>query len=144
MERERDEHRIELLGATHYQASAFDELERVMETGRIHAIQIPYNPLEREVEDRILPLAEQLGLGVIAMRPLRVPRPSALTDDELEAWGCSSWAETLIRWCLSDERIHVAIPATSSPDHARANARAGDRPALEDAVRDRIAELVTR
>jgi aryl-alcohol dehydrogenase-like predicted oxidoreductase len=66
----RDEGRIRAIGATHYSASAFGELKRVMQTGRITAIQIPYNPLERDVEKEILPLAADLNLGVIIMRPL--------------------------------------------------------------------------
>ena len=114
---ERAAGRIGFLGATHYAASAFDELEAVMRTGRIDAIQVPFNPLERVAERRILPLAAELDLGVIAMRPL----------------GGGSLARRLeptelLKWTLADERVHVAIPATSSPAHARTNARAGVPP----------------
>jgi aryl-alcohol dehydrogenase-like predicted oxidoreductase len=117
MEQERDAGRITFLGATHYAASAFDELEQVMRTGRIDAIQIPYNPLEREAERRILPLAAELDLGVIAMRPLG---GGSLT----RRFG----AAELLKWTLADERVHVAIPATSSAAHARANTAAGVPP----------------
>lgn len=113
LEAERDRGRIGLIGATHYAESAFDELEAVMETGRIDAIQVPYNPSERAAERRILPLAAELDLGVIAMRPLG--GGSLVGRYE---------AGELLRWTLSDERVHVAIPATSNPAHARANADA--------------------
>ena len=104
-----------------------------MQTGRIQAIQVPYNPRQREAEREILPLAADLGLGVVAMRPLGgagavIPEPGQAGWQE--ALGVESWAEALLRWALSDERIHVVIPATSSPAHATANARAGLEPAF--------------
>jgi len=114
LEEERTAGRIAAIGATHYAAGAFGELEEVMRTGRIDAIQVPYNRVEHEAARRILPLAAELDLGVIAMRPLG---GGSLTR-RFEA-------ADLLKWTLSDERIHVAIPATSSVEHARANAAAG-------------------
>ncbi|MGH3075952.1 MAG: aldo/keto reductase, partial [Gaiellales bacterium] len=61
LERLRDEGKVAVIGATHWQASRFDDLEAVMRSGRIGAIQVPYNPVERDVEKRVLPLAEELG-----------------------------------------------------------------------------------
>ena len=143
MEGEKEAGRIGVIGATHYNAAAFAELEKVMRSRRIDCIQIPYNPAEREVEDRILPLSEELGLGVIAMRPFGngslMKKPPH--QEELEALGLSSWSDALLKWCLSDRRVHVAIPATSRPDNARANAAAGDGPWLDDETRKRVADL---
>jgi aryl-alcohol dehydrogenase-like predicted oxidoreductase len=129
LEDERDAGRIDLIGATHYDADAFGELERVMQTGRIDAIQIPHNPSERAAEERILPLAAELDLGVIAMRPLG----GGSLIRELDA-------TELLKWTLSDERVHVAIPATSSVDHARANAAAGTPPWLSPERRRALAD----
>ena len=138
----RDTGSVGLIGATHLQAAAFDDLERVMRTGRIDAVQVPVNPLEREAERRILPLAEELGLGVVAMRPLTsgalLGRPF---PDELREAGLSGWAEASLRWCLADRRVAVAIPATADRDHAARNLAAARAEPLDPALRDRIAEL---
>jgi aryl-alcohol dehydrogenase-like predicted oxidoreductase len=133
LEAEREAGRVRLIGATHYQASALRELEDVMRTGRLDTIQVPYNPRQREVERRILPLAAELGLGVLLMRPLgegalvrRSPGPEALTP--LAPFGVRTWAQALLKWGLSDPRVTVAIPATSRPERAGENAVAGVGP----------------
>jgi aryl-alcohol dehydrogenase-like predicted oxidoreductase len=146
LERLRDEERVVSIGATHYRSSAFPELRRVMETGRIQAVQVPYNPLEREVEHDILPLADELGLGVVIMRPFgegdllrRIPSPEDL--EPFRPFGVTTWTQVLLKWILSDPRCHVAIPATSSPRHMADNAAAGSPPWFGPDERARIQRL---
>jgi diketogulonate reductase-like aldo/keto reductase len=135
LEDERSRGRIGLLGVTHYDPSAFGELETALRTGRFQAVQLPLNPLERESEERLLPLAAELGLAVIVMRPFAegallrsVPPVERL--EPLHEFGVASWSQALLKWVLSDERVDVVIPATRDGDHAWANAAAGDSPWL--------------
>ncbi len=117
-----------------------------MRTGRIAAIQVPYNPLERAVERDILPLAHELGLGVVVMRPFaegglmrRPPVPQALAP--LRDWGVETWAQALLKWGLSNPRCHMAIPATSRPRRMRENAVAGEPPWFGAEERAYVAHL---
>src|SRR5215472_8283410 len=123
LEQLRDAGKVRAIGATHYSSTAFAELSVVMQTGRITAIQIPYNPLEREVEQAILPLAADLNTGVVVMRPF--------AEGELmriRPFGVTTWAQVLLKWILSDSRCHVTIPATSRPSRMEENAAAGNPP----------------
>ena len=140
---------VRAIGATHYRAAAFDELADVMNTGRIGAIQIPYNPHQREVERSILPLAEELGLGVVVMRPFgegsllrRAPSESDL--DRLAPFGVRTWPQALLKWILSDRRCHVAIPATFNLEHLEDNIAAGQAPWFGPDERDYVASLAGR
>ena len=122
---------MRLLGATHYSPRAFGELADVMRSGDIQMVQVPYNPDERECEAEILPLAADLGLGALAMRPLGsgglgTGPPAA----ELRALGVETWAEAVLVWDLSHPTITAVIPATANPEHAAANARAARAPRL--------------
>ena len=149
LEAEQASGRVGEIGATHYSASAFDELAVVMRSGRIAFVQVPYNPQQREVEQRILPLAADLGLGVILMRPfaegaLVRQTPSADALAPLAPFGVTTWAQALLKWGLSDRRAHVAIPATSRPERMRANAAAGAPPWFERSERDYVAKLAAR
>ena len=146
LEEERTAGRIGKLGVTHYDPSAFDEVARALRTGRFETVQLPYNPGERESERTLLPLAAELGLGVIVMRPLRgrshlqtPPAPELL--EPLRPFGIETWAQALLKWVLSDERVDVVIPATSKPEHVAENARAGSPPWLGPEERELIARL---
>jgi diketogulonate reductase-like aldo/keto reductase len=133
LEEERVAGTVEKLGVTHYAASAFDELAEALRTGRFDVAQLPYNPHEREVERELLPLAAELGVAVIVMRPLGggalVRRASVASElAPLREFGVETWAQALFKWVLSDNRVDLAIPATSRSERAAENASAGSPP----------------
>jgi aryl-alcohol dehydrogenase-like predicted oxidoreductase len=143
-----EEGRVRTVGATHYSAAAFDDLAALMESGDIAAIQVPYNPRERKVELRILALAEELGVGVVVMRPFgerallrRAPASEELAP--LAPFGVRTWPQALLKWILSDPRCHVAIPATSRPEHMADNTAAGEPPWLGPEERRLVERLAT-
>ena len=137
---------VRVVGVTHYSAHAFAELATIMRDPRVGAIQIPYNPREREVEAVVLPAARDLGLGVVVMRPFaeggllrRRFRPAALAP--LVPFGVTSWPQALLKWILSDPRCHVAIPATTDAAHMLANSLAGEPPWFGPDEREYVAKL---
>jgi diketogulonate reductase-like aldo/keto reductase len=143
LEEERAARRIGRLGVTHYAAGAFDELAEALRTRSFDTVQLPYNPHEREVERELLPLAAELGVAVIVMRPLgegtlvrNSPPAEALRD-----LGVETWAQALLKWALSDGRVDVVIPATSRPERAAENAAAGEPPWFTAEQRDYVAGL---
>ena len=149
LEQLRDEGKVQVVGATHYSPRAFGELATVMKTERIGAIQIPYNPEETEVEREVLPLAKELGMGVVVMRPLGegalMRRPPSQSDlAPLAPFGVETWAQALIKWGLSDSRCHVSIPATSRPGRITENAKAGEPPWFGPEERELVARLARR
>lgn len=143
LEEERAAGRVDRLGVTHYDASAFGELALALRTGRFDVVQLPYNPHERDVEDELLPLAAELGVAVIVMRPLgegslvrTEPPPEALRE-----LGVETWAQALIKWVLSDPRVDVAVPATSRTERTVENAAAGSPPWFTADEREYVAGL---
>ena len=147
LDRARSEGRIVALGVTHYLSAEFAEMVRVMRSGRIGAIQVPYHPRARAVEREILPLADELGIGVIVMRPLGagdlaryLPHSRALAG--LRPFGVSSWPQAVLKWILSDPRVTAVIPATSSIEHAADNAAAGQPPWFGPDERNLVERLI--
>jgi len=149
LEREREDGRLGLLGVTHYAAAAFGELEEALRTRRFAVLQVPLNPRERESERRLLPLAAELGVAVIAMRPLGegelVRRaPAAAELEPLRPFGVETWAQALLKWALSDPRVDAVIPATRRPERTRENAAAGRPPWLGPEERAYVERLALR
>jgi aryl-alcohol dehydrogenase-like predicted oxidoreductase len=149
LHRLKDEGRVRAVGATHYSRAAFGDLASVMRSGRVDFVQVPYNAEEISVTEEVLPLAQELGLGVIVMVPLASGRlvryaPPRSALEPLHDFGVETWAQALIKFVLSDDRVSCAIPATSSPERMRENARAGEPPWFGEGERSYVADLARR
>jgi aryl-alcohol dehydrogenase-like predicted oxidoreductase len=149
LHRLKDEGRVRAVGATHYSRAAFSDLTSVMRGGRVDFVQVPYNAAETSVAEEVLPLAEELDLGVLVMVPLGSGRlvrsaPSETDLVPLREFGVETWAQALLKFVLSDERVSCTIPATSKPERMRENARAGEPPWFGEEERRYVADLARR
>jgi diketogulonate reductase-like aldo/keto reductase len=140
--------RVRYIGITHYTASAFDALEKVL---RVHPevdfCQFPYSLVDRAAEERLLPVCAELGVATLINRPFGQDEFFALVSGKpLPAWaaeaGCTSWAHVALKYVLGDERVTNAIPATSKPHHMAENLKALDGPLPDAKMRRRMADLV--
>jgi diketogulonate reductase-like aldo/keto reductase len=136
--------KLRYVGITTSEGRRHDELIKIMETRPLDFVQVSYNVLDREVENRILPLARERRIGVIVNRPFRQGElTQALAGKPLPGWaaeiGCTSWAQALLKFIIAEPNVSCAIPATSNPSHARDNMLAARGPLPDEALRRRIA-----
>ena len=135
--------RVRYLGVTHYTASAFGELERVLRAEPVDFVQLNYSVGERDAERRLLPLARERGIAVLVNRPFAEggllrrlggrPLPGFATEI-----GCESGAQLVLKWILAHPAVTCAIPATSRPEHLADNMKAGVGTLPDAAMRDKI------
>lgn len=139
------EGKVRAIGATHYQETAFGELATLMSTGRLDMIQVPYNPLRREVEKRVLPLAESLNLGVLVMSPLQGGiLQRTVSADELRQLGVETWPQAILKWIASDRRVSTVLTATHRVERVPQNARGGEPPWFDADHRELVVRIAER
>jgi len=138
------EGRVRYVGITTSEGRRHGEIERVMKTQPIDFVQFTYNPVDREVERRLLPLAAERGIAVLANRPFREGALlEALRRHRLPGWaaelGCDGWAQAVLKFIVSHSAVTCAIPATSQVAHVVQNLGAARGPMPDAALRARIA-----
>ena len=139
--------RIRYLGVTHYTASAYDELERVLRSEPLDVVQLNYSLGEREAERRILPLARERGIAVLVNRPFSTGGLfQRVRGETLPAWAaemdCASWAQFFLKWILAHPAVTCVIPGTGHPQHVVDNLKAGVGKLPDARMRERMAALV--
>ena len=136
--------RVRHVGVTHYTASSHDDVARVIEANPVDFVQINYSVGERDAERRLLPLARERGIAVIANRPFAGGDLfQRLRSRPLPAWAaeidCDSWAQVLLKFVVSHPAVTCAIPATSRLTHLADNMKAGVGRLPDERLRARIA-----
>jgi len=135
--------RLRYAGITTSEGRRHGDIVRLMETQPLDFVQVTYNVLDREVENRILPLARARRIAVIVNRPFRQGElTQTLAGKPLPGWaaeiGCTSWAQVLLKFIVSHPDVTCAIPATSNPRHAAENMLAARGPLPDEDLRRRI------
>lgn len=135
---------VRYVGITTSHGRRHGELERIMARYPLDFVQLTYNVLDRQAEDRLLPLAQARGIGVIVNRPFRQgtlidrfegePLPAIAAD-----LGADNWAQLLLKFILSHPAVTVVIPATTKVSHMRENKAAARGPLPDEAGRQEIA-----
>lgn len=135
---------LRYVGITTSEGRRHELFEEVMRDHPLDFVQLSYNMLDREAEERLLPLAAEKGIAVIVNRPFRQGALTRRLEGEpLPDWaneiGATSWAQAILKFILSHPAVTVAIPATTRVDHVRENLAAAAGILPESALRERMA-----
>jgi len=138
---------LRYVGITTSEDRRHGELERIMAKHPIDSVQLTYNPVDREAEARLLPLARERGIAVIVNRPFRQgDLTRALERRPLPSWAAeieaTSWAQVILKFVVSHPAVTCAIPATTRVDHVRENMAAATGRLPDEALRKRIADAL--
>jgi diketogulonate reductase-like aldo/keto reductase len=139
--------RLRYVGITTSHGRRHDETARLMAGQPLDFVQFTYNLTDREAEQRLLPLARERGIAVIANRPFRGGALlRRLARAPLPAWSaeidCTSWAQFALKFIVSHPAVTCAIPATTRVDHVRENVGAAAGRLPDAAMRARMAAWV--
>ncbi|WLQ13626.1 aldo/keto reductase [Hahella aquimaris] len=140
---------LRYLGVTTSHGRRHDAMEQAMRQRPLDFIQLTYNPLDREAEQRLLPLAAERGIAVIVNRPFQQgDLTRRLRRERLPGWateiGVTSWAQFILKFILSHPAVTCVIPATTRVDHVRENMAAATSPFPDANQRRRIADDVRK
>jgi len=136
--------RIRYTGITHYHSGAYSELERLMKMREFDFVQFNYSIVEREAEERILPLARETGTAVIVNRPFaQASLFSRVRGKQVPEWAaefdCTSWGQFFLKYILAHPAVTCAIPATAKPEHLLDNMMAGVGKLPDESTRKKMA-----
>lgn len=134
---------IKYFGITHYLTSAYPELIRLVKNERPDFVQFNYNIGVREAEKELLPLAQDMGVGVIINRPFEEGALfNQVRSKNLPGWAAEydirSWGQFFLKFIVSHQAVTCTIPGTSKVKHLEDNLAAGFGQVPDEATRKRM------
>jgi diketogulonate reductase-like aldo/keto reductase len=141
--------KLRYVGITTSHGRRHGDMEKIMRKEPLDFVQLSYNAVDREVEQRLLPLAQERKIAVICNRPFqkgdlidrveRAPLPSWAAEID-----CANWAQVLLKFVVSHPAVTCAIPATSKVEHMREDIGAAYGRLPDEAMRKRIVQAVEK
>jgi aryl-alcohol dehydrogenase-like predicted oxidoreductase len=126
MSKMKAEGKLRYIGITTHTSNQYEAFEAAMRAHKLDFIQVNYSLSDREAEKRILPLAQEQGLGVLVNRPFNDGKMfSAVVNRPLPDWAvdidCQSWGQVFLKYLISHPAATIPIPGTTKPHHAADN-----------------------
>ncbi len=117
------------IGVTVSNVSAHDRMEAFMRAERPDFAHVNYSVVETESEERLLPLAADMGMAVLINRPfMNGTYFSAVRGRALPAWAaefdCETWAQFSLKYVLAHPAVTCVLTETTSTEHMDENVRA--------------------
>jgi diketogulonate reductase-like aldo/keto reductase len=139
--------KVRYIGITTSHGRNHEELELALDTEPFDFVQLSYNLVDRAVEQRLLPLAQERGIAVLVNRPFqRGELFQTVRGKDLPDWAaefdCASWAQFFLKFIVSHPAVTCAIPASSKVHHLVDNMSAGTGRLPDAGVRDRMVKYI--
>lgn len=141
--------RIRYIGISTSSERQYDDLIAAINSGDFDFIQVDYSLGNRSAAERVLPLAQEKGLGVLINVPFG-GRSGALfsrvSGQQVPAWAtaefdATSWAQVFLKYIISHPAVTTAIPGTTTIAHLEDNQQAGRGRLPNAAQRRRLEEF---
>jgi diketogulonate reductase-like aldo/keto reductase len=140
--------RIRYTGITHYESGALNDIEKLIRSEKFDFLQINYSLMEPDADERVLPLAQERGIAIVANRPFGAGSLfDKVRSKPLPEWAsefdCRSWAQFFLKWIVANPAITCAIPATNKLRHLDDNVQGGIGRLPDAKMRRRMVELIS-
>jgi diketogulonate reductase-like aldo/keto reductase len=143
------EGRTRLVGITHHESSQQDQLATWIGRGAVDFVQVNYSIFNRSAEQRVLPAAQQQGVGVLVNMAMEKGRlHKAVEGQQVPGFarelGIENWAQYFLKYVMSHPAVTCCLSSTSNPAHALENVGALRGPLPDAAMRDRMVRHLER